>query len=114
MYLRGELSETIATGASASTPWDKRDGIALKDLPLVVGTVGSDADVTVTVEQSHTGVGDEVHYSEVVSNVPGNATLAAGTVGGYKFEVVAPYVRLKIANDSGGDAVVSGWLYGRN
>ncbi|PLX94252.1 MAG: hypothetical protein C0621_05725 [Desulfuromonas sp.] len=110
MDLRGTVDEVVANGASADSGWDLRDDHGLRDLPYLVGTAKSDAEVTVTVEQSHDG--QAIDFSETVSDVPGADILAAGGRGGFRFARVAPYVRLTFANASGGDAVVFGKIYG--
>jgi len=113
MVIRGStIDEVIATGATYSSTWNIERGETPWNMPALVGNCKSDAVVTVKVQQSNDG--STVVFEETVSNIPGNATLAAGTTGAFRFARVAPYVRFSISNASGGDATASMFLYGSN
>ena len=103
------LNQNLADAASVSTSWGVT-GQVDNSFPYLVGTISSDKIVTVTLEQSHDG--SAVAFTEVISNVPGNTTMAANTKAGFRFARVAPYFRITIANASGAVAAIKANLYG--
>lgn len=99
------ISENLATAGQKLSAW-----MHSPDLPYFVGTAGSSKVVTVIIEQSHDA--STVAYSDSISNIPGNSTIAENTVAGFRLSRVAPFVRINFSNTSGETSSIKANVYG--